>query len=45
MCPQIFFMEQDGKAAAKDIEVPLDLEDVCRDTAEQCPVEAIMISE
>ena len=44
-CPQVFSMEQDGKAVAKDSLVPLDIEASCRNAAPQCPVEAIMITE
>jgi ferredoxin len=45
LCPQVFSMEQDGKAVAKDMLVPLDTEASCRDAAQQCPVEAIKITE
>ena len=45
VCPQVFSMEQDGKAVAKDMSVPLDIEASCRDAAQQCPVEAIEITE
>jgi len=38
-------MEQDGKAVAKDALVPPDIEASCRDAAQQCPVEAIKITE
>lgn len=44
-CPQVFSMEKDGKAAAKDFLVPLEIEASCRDAAQQCPVEAIKITE
>ena len=45
VCPQVFSMEQDGKAVAKDMLVPLDIEDACREAAQQCPVESIKITE
>ena len=45
LCPQVFSMEQDGKAVAKDMLVPLDTEASCRDAAQQCHVEAIKITE
>jgi len=45
VCPQIFSVEQDGKAAAKNTVVPSDTEASCRDAAQQCPVEAIKITE
>lgn len=44
VCPQVFSMELDGKAVAKDTLVPLDIEASCRDAAQQCPVEAITIT-
>jgi len=43
ICPQVFLMEQDSKAKAKDDLVPLDMQAFCRDAAQQCPVEAIKI--
>jgi len=45
VCSQVFSMEQDGKAVAKDALVPPDIEASCRDAAQQCPVEAIKITE
>ncbi|MBM4053360.1 MAG: ferredoxin [Planctomycetes bacterium] len=41
-CPEIFYMSGD-LAEAKDIEVPADVEDSCRQAAEECPVEAIIL--
>jgi ferredoxin len=43
-CPEIFVMVND-KARAKTDEVPEELEDACREAAEDCPVEAIAIEE
>ena len=43
--PQVFLMEKDDKAAAKDAVVPIDMQASCRDAAQQCPVEAIKITE
>ncbi|HHU36757.1 MAG TPA: ferredoxin [Treponema sp.] len=43
VCPQIFSMDQDDKAEAKDITVPGNIEESCQDAADQCPVEAIEI--
>jgi ferredoxin len=43
-CPEIFVTLND-KARAKTDEVPDELEDACRETAEDCPVEAIAIEE
>ncbi len=41
-CPEIFKMEGD-KAVVKVNPVPHEAEDSCRDAAQQCPVEAIVI--
>lgn len=43
-CPEIFYMKGDV-AEAKTIVVPSDCEDTCRQAAEECPVEAISISD
>ncbi|OHC00677.1 MAG: ferredoxin [Planctomycetes bacterium RIFCSPLOWO2_12_FULL_39_13] len=42
-CPEIFYMDGDV-AKAKDIEVSSEIEDTCKQAAEECPVEAIIIS-
>ncbi len=42
-CPEIFYMNGDV-AEAKDIDVPPEIEDTCRQAAEECPVEAISMS-
>ena len=44
ICPEIFEMEGDV-AVAKMEEVPEELEGACREAAEFCPVEAILIEE
>jgi ferredoxin len=44
-CPQVFFMDKDGKAAVKDTGAFAENEELCRDAALQCPVEAIKIIE
>ena len=41
-CPQIFRMEAD-KALASTMIVPKDLESLCKQAAEECPVNAITI--
>ncbi len=43
-CPEIYYMNGDV-AEAKDIDVPADVEDSCRQAAEECPVEAISIKD
>jgi len=44
VCPEIFEMRGDV-AVAKMEEVSEELEDSCREAAESCPVEAILIEE
>ena len=44
VCPEIFEMRGDV-AVAKMEEVPEELEDSCREAAESCPVEAILIED
>ncbi|MDR4506006.1 MAG: ferredoxin [Candidatus Scalindua sp.] len=43
-CPEIFEMDGDI-AVAKDGDVPAELEETCRQAAEECPVECINIDE
>jgi ferredoxin len=43
-CPEVFEMDSEvAKVIAE--EVPADAEDTCREAAESCPVEAIIIEE
>jgi ferredoxin len=44
ICPEIFEMEGDV-AVTKMEEVPEELEGACKEAAESCPVEAILIDE
>jgi ferredoxin len=44
-CPEVFELGDDGLAKLKVETVPDDAQDACRDAAEQCPTEAITISE
>jgi ferredoxin len=44
ICPEIFEMAGDV-AAAKMEDVPADLEGSCREAADACPVEAIIVEE
>jgi ferredoxin len=44
ICPEIFEMQGDV-AIAKMEEVPEELESSCKEAAESCPVEAILIEE
>ncbi|MBU3911899.1 MAG: ferredoxin [Candidatus Omnitrophica bacterium] len=41
-CPEVFEM-QDDKAVTKASEVPDEQEDNCKQSKEECPVEAIII--
>ena len=43
-CPEIFSMSGDV-AIAKGGDVPAEYEDTCRQSAEECPVEAIIITD
>lgn len=45
VCPEVFFMDADGKAAVKDNWSIAETEALCRDAATQCPVDAIKILE
>ncbi len=44
ICPEIFEMQEDV-AVTKMEEVPEALESACKEAAESCPVEAILIEE
>jgi ferredoxin len=44
VCPQVFFMDTDGKASCEDSIIPVDAEPSCQDAAQQCPVEAILVT-
>ncbi len=41
-CPQVFRMEEDKAVAYAEV-VPRDLENTCRQAADECPVTAIII--
>lgn len=43
ICPEVFKMDDDGKAEAEDIELADDLLDLAKDAEHQCPVEAISV--
>lgn len=45
LCPEVFQEAPDGKAVAIEGDVPPEHEEVARDAADQCPVEAIAIEE
>ncbi|MGD0230829.1 MAG: ferredoxin [Syntrophorhabdales bacterium] len=44
ICPEIFEMEEDI-AKIKMADVPAELQESCREAADACPVEAIIIEE
>lgn len=44
VCPEVFEMDGDV-AIAKVDKVPAEAEDTCQDAVQQCPVEAIKITE
>lgn len=43
VCPEIFEMDDDGKAVAKNIEIQEELEDSAKEAEEGCPVDAITV--
>jgi len=43
ICPEVFSMDDDGKAIAIDDDIPDDLIDSAKDAESQCPVEAIKV--
>lgn len=43
-CPEIFEMEDDGLAVAKDVEISDDLMESANSAKDGCPVEAISIN-
>lgn len=44
-CPEVFELGDDSLAIVLVKTVPIEMEDACRDAADQCPMEAITISE
>lgn len=44
ICPEVFDMDDDGKAIAKCPEVPAGKEDEAKDAESSCPVSAIIVS-
>ena len=45
VAPDVFEMDGEDKAVVKVDPIPADQEDACRDGADQCPSEAIIIEE
>lgn len=44
VCPEVFDMDDDGKAVAKVAEVPAANEDAAKEAESSCPVNAISIA-
>jgi len=44
-CPDVFAMNDEDKAFAKNEAVPAELQDAVKDAAEGCPTEAIEVEE
>lgn len=45
ICPEVFEMDDDGTATAKNTEIPEDVKDSAKEAEQQCPVEAIKVEE
>ena len=45
ICPEVFEMQGDTAVAKIEDDIPDDLEDTCREGAESCPVEAILVED
>jgi len=45
VCPEVFDLDDEDMAVVKVDPVPPDAEDDCRDAADECPGEAIIIKE
>jgi len=45
ICPEAFELNEEGLAVTKVDEVPTELEETCREAANDCPTEAITIEE
>ncbi len=43
ICPEIFSMEDDGLAVAKDIEIPEDVLESAQEAEDSCPSDAITV--
>lgn len=44
-CPEVFDLNEDGMAFSKVDEVPEEYFDTCKEAADSCPSEAIVIEE
>ena len=45
ICPEAFELNEAGIAVVKVDEVPAELQDACKEAADNCPTEAILIAE
>lgn len=45
-CPEVFMIEEDGKAAVyPELPITRQIEQICCEAADECPANAIMIEE
>ncbi len=45
ICPEVFELNQEGIAVVKTEQVPVELQDACKEAADSCPTEAISIEQ
>jgi ferredoxin len=45
VCPEVFEMNDEDIAAVKVDPIPAELEESCRDAADQCPCDAIAVED
>ncbi len=45
VCPELFEMQGEMAVPRIDDDVPEELEDICRETADTCPAESIILEE
>jgi ferredoxin len=44
-CPEVFLINDDGKAEPRMITIPKNIEEICIEAADECPANAISIEE
>ena len=45
ICPEAFELNEEGVATVKLDEIPVELQDACKEAADSCPTEAISIEQ
>lgn len=45
ICPEAFELAEDGIAVVKLDEIPVELQELCKEAADNCPTEAISIEQ